>query len=100
MSPYLTQFCSYEHRHSMTSPSPSHARMRSLLLEQLHQAMLKNASRHHSKPMLMRECIWDFMLSHGIEFTDTNWRSIDKAYYRYRKALANERQLMIEFPAA
>ena len=34
------------------------------------------------------------MLSHGIEFTDTNWRSIDKAYYRYRKVLANERHLM------
>lgn len=56
--------------------------------------MLTGASNRHAKPMLMRERIWHFMLRHGIELTDTNWRSIDKAYYRYRKALANERHLM------
>lgn len=101
MSTYLTQYCSYERGHSFAAKTtPSCALVRSTLLDQLHKAMLKNVTNKRSKPMLMRECIWDFMLSHGIEFTDTNWRSIDKAYYRYRKALANERQLMINFPAA
>lgn len=45
-------------------------------------------------PCACRLCTVRHMLSHGIEFTDTNWRSIDKAYCRYRKVLANERHLM------
>lgn len=101
MSPYLTQYYSHECRRSSTvTVSPTCTQMRSMLLEQLHKAMLKNVLSKRTKPMLIRECIWDFMCTHGIEFTDTNWRSIDKAYYRYRKALAEQRQLLIEFPVA
>lgn len=33
-----------------------------------------------------KELIWAFMEAHGIEFTDTNWRAIDKIYLRKRNA--------------
>lgn len=99
MSPYLTQWFMHEQNRALRiAVSPTRTQIRSVMLEQLHHAMTHVPSGTHAKPALIRERIWDFMASHGIEFTDTNWRTIDKAYYRYRKSLANKRQLALQFP--